>query len=82
MLAPEVFAVLRTSPEGDESILALTNVTGKHVSLNIPLQELGHEFSKWSDLLTQNRGTAEGLKLSLSLGPYDILWLKPAVEPG
>ncbi len=82
MLAPEVFTVLRTSPEADQSILALTNVTGKQVMLNILLKELGHEFANCIDLLTQNKWTPDGPALSLSLGPYDILWLKPAVEPG
>jgi glycosidase len=82
MVAPEVFAVLRTSPEGDRHILALTNVTGKHVALNIPLQELGHEFAKWFDLLAERSWAAQEQSLHLSLGPFDLLWLKPAVENG
>jgi glycosidase len=82
MFAPEVFSVLRTSPEGDQAILALTNVTGKNVTLDIPLQELGHEFAKCVDLLVEKTWAAEGSSLHIVLAPYDVLWLRPGAENG
>ena len=79
MLAPEVFAVLRTSPEGDQPILALTNVTNGHAEMKIPLHEMGLDFESWIDLLTGKTWATEGTTLQLSLDPYEVLWLKPGV---
>ena len=41
MVSPDVFTVLRTSPEGDERILTMTNVTPRQTSIEIPLSECG-----------------------------------------
>ncbi|MBM3284733.1 MAG: hypothetical protein FJY81_02575 [Candidatus Aminicenantes bacterium] len=41
-LSPEVFALVRRSPEGDEHILAVTNVTGREIRLEVPRQ--GQDF--------------------------------------
>jgi hypothetical protein len=80
MVAPEVFAVLRTSPEGDRHILALTNVTAKHLAVSISLEELVPGFANCVDLLAERVWAAEGPSLPISLGSYDNLWLKPVVE--
>jgi len=82
MLAPEVFSVLRTSPEGDRHILALTNVTGQFVEVNILLGELGLEFTNCFDLLAEKTWTAERSSLHIVLGPYDVLWLRPGAGNG
>jgi len=80
MTVPEIFSVLRTSPEGDQHILTLTNVTRQDIEVSISLQLLKLEFTHWFDLVEEKPWIAEGEKLRLSLGPYDVLWLKPAVE--
>lgn len=79
-LSPKVFAVVRHSPEEDEHILALTNVTGEKIRLEIPLSEVGVEESKWGDLLNESAYEASRGKLKLVLEPYGIMWLKPAGE--
>lgn len=76
-IVAEVFSVLRTSPEGDEQILALINVTGRECPIEIPLGSLGiHHGTDWIDLISDRRFTAPAGRLKITLGPYDILWLQ------
>ncbi len=79
-LSPDLFALLRTSPEGDEHILALTNVTDRVCEIGIPLDKVGIKESHWYDLLEERQWAADGETLPIRLEPYDILWLKPAGE--
>jgi sucrose phosphorylase len=80
-LSPHAFVVLRTSPEGDEHILALTNVTGKELRLPIGLQALGVHAGLWLDLIGEKHLEAEhGNRLQVVLRPYDVAWLKPSEE--
>jgi len=73
-----VFAVLRTSPEGDERVLALVNVTSGPCTLSVSLGDCGlPEEDRWSDLITGKVRRAEGGDLLLDLEPYGVLWLKP-----
>lgn len=80
MVAPEVFAVLRTSPSGDQSILTLTNVTDREVSLAIPLVDLGCMETQWYDLVKQRGWLAKDETLIVNLYPYDVVWLIPFIE--
>jgi sucrose phosphorylase len=75
-LSPQVFALLRTSPEGDEAILALTVVTGEAVALKIPLDEEALPGGIYRDLLTCSEYETEGSVLNLTLPPYGRAWLK------
>ena len=80
-LSPHAFVVLRTSPEGDDHVLALTNVTGKELQLDISLQELGVDERLWLDLIGEKHWEAEsGSRLQVVLRPYDVAWLKPSKE--
>jgi sucrose phosphorylase len=80
-LSPHAFAVLRTSPEGDDHVLALTNVTGKELQLHISLKELGVDGKLWLDLIGEKHWKAEGgSRLQVVLRPYDVAWLKPSKE--
>jgi sucrose phosphorylase len=78
MTSPAVFSVLRTSPEGDEHVLALTNVSNRVVEIEITLSDLGLDQGHWRDLLSGKEKKAEGRRLFLTLQPYDVLWLKPS----
>ena len=71
-----VFGVLRTSPDGGERVLALTNVSAEAVELSLMAEDLGGP-AKWRDLLSD--AAASGAVLALSLAPYQVMWLK-AVE--
>ena len=79
-LSPHAFVVLRTSPEGDDHVLALTNVTGKELQLDISLQELGVDARLWVDLIGEKHWEVVGSRLQVLLRPYDVAWLKPNKE--
>lgn len=79
-ISTDVFAVLRTTPEGDENVLAVTNVTKKEVRVEISLEELGIEEVSWQDLLSERLWEAQGKALRLILQPYDVAWLKPVKD--
>jgi sucrose phosphorylase len=80
MISPSVFTVFRTSPEGDQHILAMTNVTNNTCSIQIPLSELTVEESSWFDLVNKKEWNSEKKKLSITFEPYDVVWLKPVSE--
>ncbi len=75
-LSPRVFALLRTAPEGDERILALTGVTPEPVELEIPQEMLGKPARRWRVLLTGTEHEARDGHLCLRLPPYGRVWLK------
>ena len=79
-LAPSVFALLRVSPEGDEHVLALTNVTESACRLEIALDEIGLAEPNWYDLVAGRGWSAANGKLVVRLAPYDVLWLMPFGE--
>jgi sucrose phosphorylase len=80
MVSPSVFAVLRTSPEGDQHILTMTNVSKRTVQIEISLPDLNIQETRWYDLLAEKDWIAEKNKLSVILEPYDVIWLKPFSE--
>jgi glycosidase len=76
----QVFATLRTSPEGDQHVLAMTNVSARKVSLSFNLDDLGVKSQTWRNLQEDTDLEASGGILQLNLEPYDVLWLRPAEE--
>lgn len=79
-LSPKVFAVLRRSPQGDQHILCLTNVSAEEVPITIPMSELGIEDNQWYDLVGHSGWTTDGPKLTGCLHPYAVSWLIPFGE--
>jgi len=79
-ISPRVFTVLRTSPEGDRNILAMTNVAGVACSVELRLSCLGIEKDIWRDLLSGRTFEAESGTLKITLQPYDVVWLKPVPD--
>ena len=75
-LGPQVFTVLRTSPEGDEHILTVTNVADKKIDLEISLSEIGVEATQWFDLVNEREYEVTSGKLSVTLHRYDVVWAK------
>lgn len=80
MVSTSVFTVFRTSPEGDQHILAMTNVTSKTCQIEIPLSRHNIKEKRWYDLVGEKEWKAGNDKLSVTLQPYQIIWLKPFSE--
>lgn len=76
LLHPGVFIVMRTSPSGEERILALTSVSKGHCTVHASLKDLDG-VGGWRDILSERQFQAEGDKLTLTLKPYEVLWLEP-----
>ena len=77
MISPDVFTVLRTSPEGDQHILAMTNVTSRVCRIEIPLSEFTLKETRWYDLINEKEWVVDNERLTVELQPYDVIWLKP-----
>jgi len=80
LLTPNIFTVLRISPEGDQHILTLTNVIGKTCDIEIPLSELGVNERQWYDIVSGKEWVVENQNLCMTLEPYDVIWLEPFNE--
>jgi hypothetical protein len=76
MLSPQVFTVLRTSPEGDEHVLTMTNVANKKIDLEVSLSEIGVKATQCFDLVNERDYEAASGKLFVTFEPYDVVWLK------
>ena len=75
-VSPAVLAVLRTSPEGDQRILSLINVTPNQQKVEIPLDHLPAGPDIWHDLVSNMDLMASDSTLAVSLMPYDVAWLE------
>ncbi|MEA3478761.1 MAG: hypothetical protein U9R60_11315 [Bacteroidota bacterium] len=76
MVSPDVFTVLRASPEGDGHIFTMTNVTDRVCIVEISLSELNVEQTRWHDLLGEKEWAVDNEKLTVVLQPFDVVWLK------
>ena len=82
LISRDIFSVLRTSPDGNQHILALINVTDTVCRLEVPLSELGTQEVQWYDLVSGVEWMADEGKLYLTLQPYDTIWLEPVKDVG
>ena len=76
-LEPGVFSALRTSPEETCHVLTLTNVTDRLQTVTVPPASLPSDADQWQDLLGPKSAERNDRGLTLSLEPYEILWLEP-----
>lgn len=76
-LSANVFALMRTCPEGDKIVVALINVTQSRCRVQLPLVEVGGHSGIWRDILGEKRFKTKKDLLALSLQPYEVLWLEP-----
>jgi len=79
-ISPAVFAVMRTSPDGDRSVVTLTNVTRSKCRVQIPLKEVGGRKGRWRDLLSEKEFSTKEEILSITMLPYEVLWLIPPLN--
>ncbi len=76
-IRPEIFAVLRTSPQKNQQILSLINVTGAQCHISIPMETIHIFKQEWCNLIDQKKYTFKEENISLTLEPYDVVWLAP-----
>lgn len=80
MTSPAVFTVLRISPEGDQHILTLTSVTNRVCNIEVPISKLCTNEKEWYDLISGKELKTQNQRLSVTLQPYDVIWLQPLNE--
>ena len=74
-LEPRLFAVLRRSPDGRQSVLCLQNVSSAPVSIHIDLGSLPFRSGEaLVDLVTRVSYESDQVQ-ALRLGPYQVVWL-------
>ena len=66
-LAPEIFAIVRTSPGAREHVLCLASVVNRPCQAEIAISDLEVESVYWYDLVAGRGWSAEGGKLRLTL---------------
>lgn len=71
-LGPALFALLRTSPDAAERILAVTNVANRAVRLDLGARDVP-DARAYHDLITGEHIAAGA---ALEVAPYRVLWLK------
>lgn len=69
------FGLRRVSPEGDDTLLAVTNLTEGELRVALPLHGDAERRSPWRDALT-GREAGELANQDLRLGPYETVWLQ------
>ncbi len=77
---PEIFIVLRTSPQKDQHLLSLINVSDEPCHVMIPLQTVSIDKQEWFDLVGQKPYTFKEESISLTLSPYQVSWLTPRYQ--
>lgn len=80
-LAPELFTVLRATPDGRDRVLTVTNVTDRPVAVFVPAALLACDAPSWRDLLSRRRVPATSEGLHVHVRPYDVLWLRAEQRP-
>ena len=56
----------------------MANVANKQIDLEISLSEVGVKSPQWFDLVKEREYDAASGKLSVTLEPYDVVWVKGA----
>jgi glycosidase len=79
-ITPEVFSLLRTSPEHDQTVLCLVNVTGGVVRLEVSQQMLNLDALRWLDLVSDMEWRMFEGRMNLTVLPYDVMWLEAQDE--
>jgi sucrose phosphorylase len=76
-LGAAVFAVMRCAADESDRVLALTNVSAAAVDVTVALSATGVAEPRWRDVLSRRLVVAADARLSLTLRPYDVVWLVP-----
>jgi sucrose phosphorylase len=78
-IGDRVFAVLRSSPSNEHSILCLVNVSPENITIDLtPITSVLANHHKWADLITHQSFDTPGDQPKLSMQAYQYLWLSPS----
>jgi glucosylglycerate phosphorylase len=81
-LSEAVFALLRTSPDGTHPIVCLVNVLPRQQEIAVQLGELDLPSSTaWLDLIGEQVYRVDQGRLTVSLDPYQAVWLSSRNPP-
>ena len=75
-----LFTVVRTSVDGKETIVAITNITDKNQSFEFDSGGFDIKAGSWRDVLSDKSFESQGGRLSLDMEPYEVLWLKARIQ--
>lgn len=78
MRHPAVFSLVRTSPDGRQRVLALTNVSREAQEATFSETELGTSARTLRDILSGRTLESYSGTVRARLEPYESLWLTPA----
>ena len=73
----EVFTLVRRSPDGSRTVLALTNVSAHEQRAQFTSKQLGVTTPVWKDMLGDRTIPSVDGGLELALESYEVLWLEP-----
>ena len=65
-IKPEIFAVLRTSPDKDQHILSLINIIDDEIQITISMKAVQIFKQEWYDLISQDKHTFQDENISLT----------------
>lgn len=74
---PAVFSLVRTSPDGSQRVLALTNVSGEGQEVSFSETDLGTGARTWKDIVSGRTLESSSGTVRAKLEPYQNLWLTP-----
>lgn len=71
-----VFSFVRTSIDGDESIICLVNVSRTEQEIIIDLVKNNVRFSTFNDIISGEEVKVNSNKICTTLKPYQMMWIK------
>ncbi|MDA2921418.1 alpha-glucosidase C-terminal domain-containing protein, partial [Desulfobacterota bacterium AH_259_B03_O07] len=75
-ISTSFLSLIRTSVDGEETILAITNVTDKRQHFEFDTSGVGLQVRNWKDVLSGKSFKSDQGRLSFDMEPYEVLWLK------
>ncbi len=75
-LKKEVFSIIRIAPNKKEKILTLINLSNKKIFIKINKSSLQSKSQKFIDILSKEKIFSKNKFLEISLGAYQVRWLK------
>jgi glycosidase len=79
-ISDHLFTLIRTSVNGKEHILAITNITDNNQFVEFDAGSVGIEAGSWCDVLSDKSFESPRGRLSLDMEPYEVLWLKAQIQ--